>query len=572
VDKPDGHICYDVIKKAKKGIPYIVKDLQKTSYCRTDPNVAKYGLKTYIGFPVSRFKQSIGSICIVYQEDVDFDDDAKKIMGIIAEAISKEEERKKADDELRESEEKWRSLVENAPNIILIVDREGIIQFINRTIPGIKIKDAVGKHHLDYVEPEYREVVEKIINNVFQKGEAGTYEIRGTGPRGSVSWYEAQVGPIRRDDEVVAATIITTDITERKQATDILKESEKELRAIFDGVHDGILLADMESKEFYAGNDMICQMLGYCSDEVKKLRVMDIHPKENLSYVIEQFEKQAKKEISLARDIPVKRKDGSVFYADINSAPITLDGKRFLMGVFRDITDRKEAEEELRRTSEQLSVMLNSLPIICYTCKASGNYGATYISESVANVAGYKAEDFTSKASFWADRIHPDDKQKVFADLRNLSKTGHHEHEYRFRIADGSYRWFHDILNLVKSSDGTPSHIVGVWNDITERKTVELELQKQRGLLDATNKDLNTKVDQLQEAMKHIKRLEGLVPICAKCKKVRIKEEEPYDSRSWVSLEQYISQKTDASLTHGFCPDCAKKLSAKSQKKKRPAK
>jgi PAS domain S-box-containing protein len=147
---------------------------------------------------------------------------------------------------------------------------------------------------------------------------------------------------------------IVEDITERRQAAEKLKESEQRFKAIFDSAVDGILLADVENKKFYIGNKVICQMLGCNPEEIKNLAVSDIHPKEHLSYVVEQFEKQARKEIILAEDTPVKRKDGSIFYADINSFPITLDGKTYLMGIFRDVTERKKIEEELNIYHERM--------------------------------------------------------------------------------------------------------------------------------------------------------------------------------------------------------------------------
>jgi PAS domain S-box-containing protein len=139
-----------------------------------------------------------------------------------------------------------------------------------------------------------------------------------------------------------------------------IKRSEEKFRAIFDNATDGILLADLESKKFFTGNKNICAMLGYGLEELKGLGVMEIHPKEQLPYVVDQFEKQSRKEITLARDIPVKRKDGSVFYADVNSSPVTLEDKQYLLGIFRDITERKQAEDELKKKLAELEIFYKS--------------------------------------------------------------------------------------------------------------------------------------------------------------------------------------------------------------------
>ncbi len=138
------------------------------------------------------------------------------------------------------------------------------------------------------------------------------------------------------------------EIARRKKAEEALKESEQKFKTIFDNATDGILLADVESKKFLMGNITICQKLGYSQEEIKNLELMDIHPKKDIPYVIDQFESQVKKRSTLAKDIPVKTREGNVFYADVNSAPITLTGKRCLVGIFRDITERKKMEEEIK--------------------------------------------------------------------------------------------------------------------------------------------------------------------------------------------------------------------------------
>ncbi|MFQ5582788.1 MAG: PAS domain S-box protein, partial [Mariprofundaceae bacterium] len=126
----------------------------------------------------------------------------------------------------------------------------------------------------------------------------------------------------------------------RKQVNRAIEGSEALMQAIFDNALDGILLADIESRRFVAGNNMICRMLGYSPDELKELTVADIHPPEDLQHVLEQFEQQTQREITLAENVPVKRKDGSVFFADINASPVEQHGRKLMAGFFRDITER----------------------------------------------------------------------------------------------------------------------------------------------------------------------------------------------------------------------------------------
>jgi len=150
---------------------------------------------------------------------------------------------------------------------------------------------------------------------------------------------------------------------ERERAEKMLRESEGKLRSIFDGALDGILVADKETRKFLSGNPAICRMLGYTLEEIVRIGVSDIHPKQDLSHAMEQFERQLRGESQVAADIPVMRKDGSVFYADIKAAPIRLGGKDGLLGIFRDITERKNQEQRIARLSRIQAVMsaINSL-------------------------------------------------------------------------------------------------------------------------------------------------------------------------------------------------------------------
>ena len=134
--------------------------------------------------------------------------------------------------ERKEMEEKWCSLVENAPNIILIVDRDGKIQFINRTVINTSPEEVIGRSIYDFIDPKHHDVVRKTIGQVFQSGEGSSYEISGTGPDGGASWYATQVGPIKRDGQIVSVTLITIDVTERKQMQQKLEEYSQQLEVL----------------------------------------------------------------------------------------------------------------------------------------------------------------------------------------------------------------------------------------------------------------------------------------------------------------------------------------------------
>ncbi|MGA1796766.1 MAG: PAS domain S-box protein [bacterium] len=260
------------------------------------------------------------------------------------------------------------AIIEGMPEAVIIFDLDGKILQVNGEFErgtGWKREEAVGKSPLDLgimSKEEEQRVVKEIIPKLERDGLARDVALTAIRKDGSkfpilMNWI------LVKDDFDTPSAIISVarDMTEQKRTEEALRASEQRFRAIFDGMADGILLADVKNKRFNSGNTMICRMLGYDLKEIEKLEVTDIHLKEDLSYVLEQFDRQMKGDNTLAKDVPVKRKDGSVFYADINSAPILLDGKTYLMGAFRDITERKIMEDELRETYRHLRELQDQL-------------------------------------------------------------------------------------------------------------------------------------------------------------------------------------------------------------------
>ena len=153
--------------------------------------------------------------------------------------------------------------------------------------------------------------------------------------------------------------------------------------------------------------------------------------------------------------------------------------KNFL-GLFAELVasvfKRIETEAMLRK----LSFAVEQSPVVIYACQAQPPYPATFVSRNVRELMGAEPEEFIRASNFWADHIHADDRQRVFDGLRALFAHGVHEHEYRFQMPDGGYRWMHDCLRVVYSASREPAELIGYWIDITERKLDEIELDAHR--------------------------------------------------------------------------------------------
>ncbi len=137
----------------------------------------------------------------------------------------------------------------------------------------------------------------------------------------------------------------------------------------------------------------------------------------------------------------------------------------------------------LRSGEKRLKYILASSPAVIYTCTPTGDYTATFISENVREQLGYEPSDFLSDPAFWARNIHPEDAQRVFAELPGLFECGHLIHEYRFLRRDGTYLWLRDDLRLVRDQSDEPLEIVGSWLDITARRQAEETLREKNIML-----------------------------------------------------------------------------------------
>lgn len=266
-----------------------------------------------------------------------------------------------AEEKLRHTaEEKYRNLFDNANDAIVTIDLEENITSWNKTAEktfGWDAEEIIGKKFSKLIVPQ--NILAKkdmIVHDAISGRVISGIDVKCPRKDGGMVDVNLTVSPIRDiNHDVIGLSGIMRDITERKNAEETLAESEEKFRNLFDNATDGIMLADIETKKQYMANKNICKMLGYSPEEILNLSVMDLHPEKDLPWIIELFEKQARGESSLIENLPVKRKDGTVFYADINTSPLNIGGKLYNMGIFRDITDRRR-NEEMRRENERLAL------------------------------------------------------------------------------------------------------------------------------------------------------------------------------------------------------------------------
>lgn len=274
-------------------------------------------------------------------------------------------------------------------------------------------------------------------------------------------------------DVIVASIIGLIAITLLRKSEVKQRESEQRFKILFEGANDGMILADTKTRMFYMCNRAMSEMLGYEPDEIKRIRIDDIHPKDALPLVLDQFRKQVAKEISIAENLPVKRKNGSIFYADIVATPLLIGGKACLFGTFRDITQRKKAEESLRISEERYRLLFER--------NLAGGFRTTVdgrildCNESFVHMLGYDSKEELFSASAWDFYLEKKDREKFIALIQEQKVLINYEICHKRK--DGSIlRGIENVSLLSEEDQGSPV-MEGTLIDITERKMADEALR-----------------------------------------------------------------------------------------------
>lgn len=275
-----------------------------------------------------------------------------KVVGVtgIAKDIT---ESKRAEEELRKSEERYRQLIEFLPDVFL-VHCEGRIVFINKAAEKLlgasSSEELIGKPVMDIVHPEYHEIVKKRIYQIQEKGEiVPLIEEKFIRLDGSVVDVEISGSSVNFQGKP-AVQVVVRDITKKKKVETELRESEEKFRMLFHKVNDEIILFEV-TEEGLPGclidvNDAICHHLGYSREELLKMSLWDIIDKESQNKHPKIFQGLLGKECNTFETTSVS-KDGKKIPVEVNAHSFILKGKRVVLSVARDITDRKKAEKQI---------------------------------------------------------------------------------------------------------------------------------------------------------------------------------------------------------------------------------
>lgn len=259
-----------------------------------------------------------------------------------------------ADQALRDSEAKWRSLVESAPDIISTIDIDYTLQFVNRVPSGLGITpdDIVGDSIFDFLTEEHHDGFRKACQQVIETGEVAGYEIQG---KLSGNWYASWVGPITRDDEIVGFVVNSTNITDRKNAETELQESEDRFRRAVLNAPLPIMI-HAENGEVILISRAWTELTGYTSDEMTTVSDWLGEANSELSAKIQEdlVHVNQDKGRTAPQQYEIMTKAGKKQIWEFSSSLLGMqpDGQRIIISMALDNTDRIKAQRAMQSAKE----------------------------------------------------------------------------------------------------------------------------------------------------------------------------------------------------------------------------
>jgi PAS domain S-box-containing protein len=362
------------------------------------------------------------------------------------------------------------------------------------------------EEEITYYSPEQALRLREYARRAIAEGADFRYDLEVDLPSGRHVFYSAMMHPIKdAHGRVVKLFGTVQDITERKrmqdelqrysahlegmvsERTEKLAESERRFRELSDLLPQIVFEID-ENGDVQYMNRAGFEATGLDEEEFDKRHLNASHflaPAEH-ERATRGIQRVIAGEMIGEREFTVLRGDGKSFPALVYTAPITREGKAVgLRGIAIDITERKRMEEGLRAAKERLEYVVSSNPAVIFTGKPHSDltdFDTTYMSRSVISILGYEPREFIDDTKFWERHVHPEDGSRVLAELPRLFKDGHVRYDFRLLHKDGTYRWIHEEVTLVRDATGSPLEVIGYWTDITERRQMEARLAESQRL------------------------------------------------------------------------------------------
>ncbi len=406
-------------------------------------------------------------------------------------------ERKKAEEALRESEERYRTIFELSPDSIVTVDTQGVITSCNAAATkmlGYSKDEMIGKHFsktgIFSTEdlPYYTELFNSFLRGKAKKPAELTFYRKD----GTPLLCDVRLSLLKEGTKTTGIQAISRDITERKKAEQALRESEEKFRNLAEQ-SPNLIFINKKGRVVYA-NKKCEESMGYKKEEFYSpdFDFFTLIAPESKDLVKSNYTSHMEGEEVSPYEYALITKEGERVEALLTTNLITYEGEPAILGTITDITERKKAEEELIRLSSAIKMSTDGVVV------SDINGKIIEVNEAILKMYGAEnQEDLIGKGS--SDFLDPQDREKALAEMKEVLTKGYNKSvEYRVITKDQNKINVEISTTLRKNTEGKPTGFVGIVHDITERKRFEERLSA----LNAYSRNLN-----MAESMKKIYQL-----------------------------------------------------------------
>ncbi len=462
--------------------------------------------RRYIG--ERRYRRKDGSVILVDTSASVISYGGKTALCAVSRDVT---ERRRLEETLKESEERFRSLVQNASDLITILEADGTVRYDSPAIGrmlGYGPEERLGTSAFDYIHPEDVSRVKGTFSEaVDEYGVQPPVEFRIRHKDGSWRYIETTRSNLLDEPAVRGVVSNARDVTERKEAERALRESEARFRAVFDRAAIGMALVNAEGR-LMESNPALQEMLGYSDEELRGIHFADLTHPEDVAPDAERFGELVAGNIDRFHlEKRFVRKDGSLMWGWLTSSsvPGTGGGKWFMVGMVEDVTERKVAEGALRESEERYrAVVERSVEAIYLFDPETKRVLET--NAAFEDLVGYAADELLDMKIY--DFVAHDVDDIDMNVQRHLIEEKRFVGERKYRRKDGRLLEVEVSATLIPY-DGKES-VCCVVRDVTGRKALEEELARQAfhdSLTDLPNRALF--LDRLGHTLARVRRGDG---------------------------------------------------------------